>query len=547
MHIRYNQAGYTPQQKKRIVILSDHDISEATWRICNAEHAIICSGSVPPSIQGKTKYTTKPYNYEIDFSDITSCGNYSFSIDNSEEIHIRILENPYSSFPLDILSTIRARRSGSHDAIIHAFSHGGDAACPVYMREQHSNRNWKPSSSQKTVNMLGGWYDAGDYIKFTHTIAYTTYFLLKAYEQNPHPFIHSFEFSKTDLNDVLDEAKWGLDFLMKTMPEKDLFIIQVGGHADHEQGERLPEHDSLDGARECYAALSQPQMGLTAAALALGARLFAQTAYSQEAQEYETKACEIYAAAKQSTEPPAWFESDIEVYYADATAHDNMELAAVELYVSTGKDVYKQDAISFVDADYQALWASWADVAMHAHALLIPHHQEILPVLQKNLSYFNAIAHKTGNLWHSPHKSTWGTLYSYFSVANCSYLYKQASGLTEFDSVRQQVLDYLFGINPWGIAFIASQQLPHSITSTYALLYRLQADIFPRGEIAEGPTTREMHEQNQYRFIPPHNPNLWHKEFNTDEYTFFEQAGDYVCMETTITGLADGFFLLAVE
>ena len=544
MHIRYNQAGYFPHQTKSIIIQSDVDIALQRWCIATSQNQIVCEGVLNQSIQGITEYTPKSYNYTIDFSHIQTCGTYVFSID-SHEISILISESPYSAYAHDVLYGIRARRSASNNSLIHGYSHGGDAACDIFMRVNNSNSEWNKRDDGKQANMLGGWYDAGDYMKFTHTIAYTTYFLLLAYEHNPLLFSNVFSNSHTDLNDLLDEAKYGLDFLMKTLPEKDIFIIQVGGHLDHTQGERLPEHDTLDGARECYAALSKPQMGLTVAALALGARIFATTSYSHEAQNYKEKALEIFYAAIESNEPPAWNETDKEVFYADSTSNDNMELAAIELFKCTQNVRFLQEATQNVNNQEQVLWASWAHVGLHAHALLIPFYKEIIPKVESNLRFFKQIGDAENNIWHTPHESTWGTLYSYFSVANAAFLFKQATGSSEFHEIQYHVLDFLFGVNPWGIAFIASEKLAHSISSTYAIMYRIQPHIFPRGEIAEGPTTKEIHNANNSVFNPPHNAQLWHAEFNTNTFTFFEQPGDYICMETTITGLADGLFLLA--
>jgi len=182
---------------------------------------------------------------------------------------------------------------------------------------------------------------------------------------------------------------------------------------------------------------------------------------------------------------------------------------------------------------------------MLAHTVLYPDYTSIGAPLIADLTYFNQIRNRTNNIWKAPHESTWGTLYSYFEVANAAMEYQKLSNSTTYEPLVLDVLNYFYGQNPWGLSFIASEDLPKSITSTYAVMYRLQPQIFPRGEIAEGPTTADEHLANEEWFDPIHNPNLWHKEFNSPDFTFFEEPGDYVCMETTISGLADGLFLLA--
>lgn len=545
-YIRYNQAGYYPSKSKRIVLMSENDIAGDSWQIKDQFGDIVLAGVVSESLQGATSHTTKDYNYEIDFSELTTSGDYSFHLANEDAVAIKITCQPYEAFIFDVLKTMRARRSGSSDALIHGLSHTGDKACPIYERNSNSNTDWSARSDGKTADMLGGWYDAGDYIKFTHTSAYACYLLLKSYESNPDLFNGVKQYSTTELNDVLDEAKHGLDFLKKTMPEPDIFIIQTGGYEDHNQGFRMPENDELDGKRECYAALSKPQMSLTAAALALGAKIFKEQGYSQEAIEYLAKAQEIYATAKASTEPSAWWAGNGEKYYADDDEDDNMELAAVELYLATNESVYLDDAKTYGADAGSASWASWANVNMLAHATLMLHYSGVESSLTIDLDGFSKIANETNNIWRAPHTSTWGTLYSYFGVANGALQYQIATDKTTYQSMAIDVLDYTFGLNPWGLSFVASEALPNSITSTYAVMYRLQPSIFPTGEIAEGPTTATMHSQNRTWFDPAHDPSLWHSEFNAPEFTFFEQEGDYVCMETTIGGLADGLFLFTL-
>ena len=64
--------------------------------------------------------------------------------------------------------------------------------------------------------------------------------------------------------DVLDEAKWGLDWLMKMYPRKDWMFNQLADDRDH-HGFRLPTMDSVDyglgpgKGRPVYFATGKPQ------------------------------------------------------------------------------------------------------------------------------------------------------------------------------------------------------------------------------------------------------------------------------------------------
>ncbi len=391
--------------------------------------------------------------------------------------------------------------------------------------------------------MVGGWYDAGDYIKFTLTTAYTAYLLLRSYEAYPELYNKAI-FSKSDLPDLLDEAKWGLDYLAKTMPSENEFIIQVGGHDDHQQGLRLPDEDKLDGKRECYSAISPTQMGYTAAALALGARIFNDAGKTKDAKHYETMALKIFEAAASAKAELAWVEKGWEKFYADNTKDDNMGLAAIELYYLTDKAYYLEKAKKYAADASSAYWVSWGSAHMLLHNRLLNTYDQSKNFITTDLSNFKSIAKIDNNIWGVPHSFTWATLYSFFGVANGAIGYTNNTNDDAYLQLAHNVVDYTFGMNNWGTAFIAHKEIPGSVKNIYAQVYKLQPDKFPSGAIAEGPGDTKTHDElNQYFKIPEDDP---YKEFNTPLFVFYDNNSDFQCMETTITGLSDGLYLLTL-
>ncbi|GAF91483.1 unnamed protein product, partial [marine sediment metagenome] len=266
-YARYNLAGYFPNTIKRIVIMSDDDCAGKKWEIKDKSGKSVLSGTVEKSLIGKGDHTPMDFNHEIDFSSLTTVGTFTFKIEGIKAFKIKIKKNPYKSIIQSNLRWLRVTRSGSKDCLDHKPAHFGDTASYIYRRKGKENTDeWEEDPNGKKVNMLGGWYDGFVYTKFTLTTALTTYSLLRAYEINPSVF--GKKYSKTDLIDILDEAKWGLDYLLKTMPDDNEFIIQMGGFADNERGTLLPHEDPRDGKRECYSIFSPNQMGNAAAALA---------------------------------------------------------------------------------------------------------------------------------------------------------------------------------------------------------------------------------------------------------------------------------------
>ncbi|MFQ3576540.1 MAG: glycoside hydrolase family 9 protein, partial [Cytophagales bacterium] len=335
--VRYNIVGYDPNSAKEAVIMSNSTCNGYSWSLKNSLNQVVISGTLSGSGTAAGDYMPMAHNYKINFTGVNQAGNYVLSVQNAADVNIRIACQPYKEFLPLILRTIRVRRSASHDALDHLYSHGKDSSSVIWRRNGTNNGSWSKDASDKKLNMIGGHYDAGDYIKFTITEAYMIYHLLRAYEAAPELFDNVKQHSTTNLDDLLDECKWGLDYLLRTHPSADEFVIQTGGADDHKEWPlRLPEDDKLDGKRECYSILSKTQMGMTSATLALGAKIFKSKGYNTLANSYESKAIEIFNNAKASGINTAWWQGGHEVFYADNSHNDNMQLAAIELFNLTG-------------------------------------------------------------------------------------------------------------------------------------------------------------------------------------------------------------------
>ena len=107
------------------------------------------------------------------------------------------------------------------------------------------------------------------------------------------------------------------------------------------------------------------------------------------------------------------------------------------------------------------------------------------------------------------------------------------------------MLDYTLGCNNWGICFVATKELPYTIQHPFSQVYVLQSDLFPIGAISEGPGEKRDWEKNKniFAYDPEAQPT---QKFNTEKGVFYDHNKDYMCMETTINGVADGIFMLAL-
>lgn len=550
---RYNQAGYESCRPfKRVVVTSNTSIAGRAWDIKNSGGTSVLTGNLGTSLTtAQNDWTSKSYSYAVDFSSLNTVGNYTFVMAGATTVTLKINDNPYEYFLDRAIRYFKVHRSGTSDCLDHSISHTGDASCKVFHRAGTNNddANWS-HAAVANIDMQGGWYDAGDYLKFTETIAYSCYNLLRAYEINPAIFQKK-NYSITSYVDIVDEAHFGLEYLVKTMPagRTNEFVIQVGSDADHNEGDRLPENDALNGNRPCYSALSRTQMGLTVAALALGATTFNALGNTTDGTRYQNQALLIFTRAEAAPVANAWWEGGGEVFYADASYNENMALAAYELWKLTGTAAYLTKAIAYANAQGAGGWASWGDTEMFNNWRLYSQNATCATNLRADLTSFKANAARAGNIWRLPHDFTWGTLYSEIEVANAAALYylQNNTADNQYNNMYWDVMDYTFGQNNWGMAMMCepAANLPFAITTSYSQYYKLQPAKWPIGEIVQGPCDKETHDDLAFGYSP-----TWEDQFNptasTTSGVFFHRNTDYATIETAIDGISDAILMFAL-
>ncbi len=537
VHIRYNQAGYLPQRPKSLVLVSDEDLEGSEWKVTENGTEIL-SGTVGSSAGGAGDHTSHPFNHIVDVSDIDTEGLFRFSCGGSQA-DLKISAHPYSVFITDALRHLRTARSGSEEALNHGNSHQGDSAAILYVMDgAPSAGSWKEAAPRKTLDLRGGWYDAGDYIKFTLTIATTAYYLLEAYEANPLTFTRVL--SSGDLPDVLDEARHGLDYLMKTYPEDDLFVIQVGNALDHNMGLRLPENDVLDGRRPALCAISPVHMGIAAAALAKGARIFKAEGETELAQSYLEKAEAILQRAQMpdALESAAYEKDETNDFYRDNTLGDNMCLGALELYRATQEPHYLDLAKSL--APSAGNWISWGTYNFSCNQGLEALHEQSRTAAQDDIDYF------TGNMdpiWGIPLDYTWASLLCWNGAGAAAGAWNRLHPDPAALDLHLKMVDLLFGRNNWGVCFVASNRVPNSVRNIYSQIYSL-TDVFPHGAVALGPGDRETHTEMEKYFGTPPSSSL--DLFQTGAAVFYDWEKDFMTCETVTMSQSYAIWLMSL-
>jgi hypothetical protein len=476
----------------------------------------------------------------IDVSPIATEGVYTIIIDKIKPFSITISRHLFSEVISANLRFLRVMRSGDTNCLDHTAGHFKDSACVMYYRNGNQNTDpWGPGEQKKRINLLGGWYEGMPYLKITTSIAYTTYYLLRAYEMNPALFTK--KYSRTDLVDILDEARVGLEYLCKVMPDEKNFIIQVGDFDDDAGYSTLPDMDDRNGKRPAYSCLSAPQMANGAAALALGSKVFAGIGKNRESVRYLTMAKKLFIGASAPATLSTWLEGEYD-FYADETPNDNLELAATELFLASGENRYGEAAGRYALQAQSAGWISWDSQHVQAHLRLVSLYPQVNKYITADLDDFYATANEAGNIWNLPMEYEMQGLYGAMEAAGAASVYQKHTGDKKYELMIFSVVDYVFGRNNWDKCFVALPSVRNPAVNFKSSVYCLQKRLFPLGGIPFGPCDVKNHEDGEKWCCIDLSAEPTSR-FNTGKVVFYDRSEDQACMDSAIYGIADGIFL----
>jgi endoglucanase len=233
--IRINQLGYLEQSIKNAVFVSKENPEVKSFTIHDAE----TNKEVWSSKQIKEfgNYGAFENSFRLNFSSFETEGKYYIKVNDVKSPPFRINNSVYDGTADYILKYMRQQRCGYN---------------PFLKDSCHTNDGFivdHPELSMQYIDVKGGWHDATDYLQYLTTSANAVYQMMFAYQMNPDAFGDEFDANgnpgSNNIPDILDEVKWGLDWLVRMNPEKNMMFNQIADDRDH-AGFRLPTHDSVN-------------------------------------------------------------------------------------------------------------------------------------------------------------------------------------------------------------------------------------------------------------------------------------------------------------
>jgi endoglucanase len=372
LHFDLNQLGFLPDGAK-LAIIGTSASGPLEWQVMDEKGRVRLSGTT--QVYGPDPASGHPV-HRIDLSALRAPGTYRVVAGGSLSRAFRIDAGLYDRLRYDSLNyfyqtragiPIRARWAGGA-AWARPAGHLPEKATCVSGADAHGNV-W-PGCAY-TLDVTGGWYDAGDQGKYVVNGGISVWTLLNLYErQQARGRPSAFADGKARLpeagngvDDLLDEARWELDFLLKMqVPDGTRLRLPVGqkrdvaglifeevdasGMAYHKVADRhwtpLPTPPHLDREERI---LFPPSTGATlnlAATAAQCARIWRSIDPPFSA-GCLAAARRAYAAAKRNPEVWAIAEFGGSGGYGDNDLSDEFYWAAAELFATTGEAGYRRE------------------------------------------------------------------------------------------------------------------------------------------------------------------------------------------------------------
>ncbi|GAB3008806.1 glycoside hydrolase family 9 protein [Saccharothrix stipae] len=470
--INVDQVAYVPGLPKQATLTSDATVAQ-TWTLKNSAGTTVATGQTVP--KGSVDPDSGDSTHLIDFSSFDTAGTgYTLTVGAETSFPFDIATDEIKQLRYDSLAYFYHNRSGIE---IEAQYVGAQYARPAGHLNVAPNQgdNNVPCLATVpcgyTLDVRGGWYDAGDHGKYVVNGGISAWQVLNTYERakliGDAAALGDGKLAIPEkangVPDILDEARWEVEFLLKMQAPDGMVHHKI--HDQNWTGLPLLPHQDPQARR--LSATSTAATLNTAAVAAQAARIWKtiDPAFSAKALAAATKA---YAAAKANPNKIADPNDGTGGgAYSDPTLTDEFYWAAAEMFTTTGEAAYRTDLTSsthFKGASLTARGYDWGSTGPLGDITLalVPNGLPAADIAAIK-SAFTAVADQhlsqmAGQAYPAPYRPTQG--YEWGSnglIANNISVLALAHDFTGAAKYRQGVfqgLHYLLGRNPLSYSYV---------------------------------------------------------------------------------------------
>ena len=523
--VRINQVGYLPKDVKVAVLIStDNVLPDFSYNRDRGQPPVLAAAmQVTPDFSlidaktGKTVFSGKGKAadatywglrsaFRLDFSAVQTEGTYYVQIAGVKSPEFSIGAKVYEGSADFLLNYMRHQRCG--DNPVTGLCHQNDGVIVHH-----------PTRSGEFINLSGGWHDANDRLKYTTTTNSAVYHMMLAYYQAKDKSIFKDNYGsdgrtgKNGIPDILDEIRWGLEWLVKMNPAPKEFYNQV---ADN-RGDRIPPtpYDNVLGpgpGRSAYFLTGLPQQVSTAmnrttgvassagkfsACFALGAELF-KNSDPAFAQKMRDRAESAYDFAMEFPGNTQTTNATSPYFYEEDNWIDDVELAAATFYMLTKEPKWRKRGSYWGELEpVNPLWVYgfarhyqfYPFVNLGHHLMAKSSHdttsKRFTDHMRRGLQLIRDRAGNEPFMHGIPY--IWCSNFAVIGAASFARQYQEVSGDRSFEEMEAALRDWIFGCNPWGYSFVGGFPEGGTVSTS-------SGRAAHTGGLVDGPIDREWHQ-----------------------------------------------------
>ena len=564
--IRVNQVGYLQNDVKVAVWVSKEHKNVSRFEVIDVQSGkVVYSGN---KIMNMGKQPAFESSARLDFSDFSRPGRYVIKVGETKSVPFSVGNSIYAGASEIPLKYMRQQRCGYNPFL--------KDSCHVYDGITVGDPDGKRDGIY--YNVTGGWHDASDYLQYVTTSANAVYQLLFAYSRYPEAFGDHYQANGNEgangIPDILDEAKWGLDWLVKMNPDKDTYFNQVADDRDH-AGMVLPTEQKVDygwGAgkeRPVYFCSPKPQglfnyknrstglastLGKYTSSFALGAQLLAPY-YPEFSKMLLQKAEDAYCKGIENPGVCQTAPGGAPYFYEEDNWVDDMQLAAVEMYKTFQNSEYLTQAVHYGRMEPVTPWMG-ADSARHYQwypfVNLGNYHlaqqndnpaakAEFIRNMRTGLQRVKDRAQDLGDAFLNGIPFIWCSNNLTVGFISQCRLYHELTGDNSFLEIETAMRDWLLGCNPWGTSMIVGYpdngDTPIDPHSAFTHLHGMPIT----GGLVDGPIYTSIFNSLIGIYLAKEDE---YAPFQSDYVVYHDDYADYSTNEPTMDGTASLCFYL---
>ncbi len=349
--VHVNQVGYLPSLSK-IAMAVNSSGSPVSWQLKNSGGSVVASGMT--TVFGNDA-ATRDNVHRIDFSSFTTVGTgYTLTVGSAVSYPFDISTTIYQTMKYDALAYFYHNRSGI--AITMPYAGGNQWTHPAGHIQISPNQGDKsvPCASgtgcSYSLDVSGGWYDAGDQGKYVVNGGISAWTLMNQYERTQYLGTSVGNFGDGKMNipensnavpDLLDEARWEMDFILKMQVPAGQPKAGMAHHKMHDANwTGLPTRPDQDSQPRVLRPPSTAATLNLVATAAQCARIWRNIdlAFSNRCSVAAQSAWSAAQANPSILAPSS--DGNGGGAYDDNDVSDEFYWAAAELYITTGSSAY---------------------------------------------------------------------------------------------------------------------------------------------------------------------------------------------------------------